>query len=106
MNRTTYFNYIEEKLNINAVRIEARGKLNILDLNQHSENFYNDFLNKLYGWNLANLNELKQNVEAIDLVDEENRLIVQVSATATKRKLDNSFSKKILLIKKEKKKKF
>ena len=45
MNRTTYFNYIEEKLNINAVRIEARGKLNILDLNQHSENFYNDFLN-------------------------------------------------------------
>ena len=95
MNRTTYFNYIEEKLNINAVRIEARGKLNILDLNQHSENFYNDFLNKLYGWNLANLNELKQNVEAIDLVDEENRLIVQVSATATKRKLDNSFSKQI-----------
>ena len=95
MNRTTYFNYIEEKLNINAVRIESRGKLNILDLNQHSENFYNDFLNKLYGWNLANLNELKQNVEAIDLVDEENRLIVQVSATATKGKLDNSFSKQI-----------
>lgn len=95
MNRTMYFNYIEEKINVNAVRIESRGKLNILDLNQHSENFYNNFLNILYGWKLINLNEIKQNVEAIDLVDIDNKIIVQVSATATKQKLDNSFSKEI-----------
>ena len=95
MNRTTYFNYIEEQINLNAVRIESRGKLNMLDLNQHSENFYNDFLNKLYGWKLINLNEIKHNVEAIDLVDLDNKIIVQVSATATKQKLDNSFLKEI-----------
>lgn len=95
MNRSTYFNYIEEKININAYRIESRGRLNILDLNQHSEYFYNNFLNKLYGWKLINLNEIKQNVEAIDLVDIDNRIIVQVSATATKQKLDKSFSKEI-----------
>lgn len=95
MNRTMYFNYIEEKINVNAVRIESRGKLNILDFNQHSENFYNDLLNKLFGWNLINLNEIKQNVEAIDLVDLDNKIIVQISATATKQKLDNSFSKEI-----------
>ncbi len=95
MNRTMYFNYIEEKINLNAVRIESRGKLNILDFNQHSENFYNDLLNKLFGWNLINLNEIKQNVEAIDLVDLDSKIIVQVSATATKQKLDNSFSKEI-----------
>lgn len=95
MNRTLYFNYIEEKINTNAYRIEARGKLNILDLNQHSEYFYNDLLNKLYGWKLINLNEIKQNVEAIDLVDVDNKIIVQVSATATKQKLDNSFLKEI-----------
>lgn len=95
MNRTMYFNYIEEKINLNAVRIESRGKLNILDFNQHSENFYNDLLNRLFGWNLINLNEIKQNVEAIDLVDLDSKVIVQVSATATKQKLDNSFSKEI-----------
>lgn len=86
MNRTMYFNYIEEKINVNAVRIESRGKLNILDLNQHSESFYNNFLNILYGWKLINLNEIKLNVEAIDLVDVDNKIIVQVSATATKQK--------------------
>ena len=95
MNRTMYFNYIEEKINLNALRIEARGKLNILDFNQHSENFYNDLLNKLFGWNLINLNEIMQNVEAVDLVDLDSKIIVQVSATATKQKLDNSFSKEI-----------
>lgn len=95
MNRTMYFNYIEEKINTNAVRIQSRGRLNILDLNQHSENFYRDFLNKLYNWKLINLNEIKQNIEAIDLVDLDNKIIVQVSATATKQKLNNSFSKEI-----------
>ena len=52
-------------------------------------------MNKLYGWNLINLNERKQNIEGIDLVDTDRRMIVQVSSTATKQKLDNSFSKSI-----------
>ncbi len=95
MNRTIYFNYIEKKINELASRIESRGKLNILDFNQHSEVFYRDFLNNLYGWNLINLNEIKQNAEGIDLVDLDNKIIAQVSATATKQKLNNSFSKEI-----------
>ena len=94
-NRTFYFNYIERQINLNALRIIERGKLNILDFNEHSENFYMHFLNKLYGWNLINLNERKQNIEGIDLVDTDRRIIVQVSSTATKQKLDNSFSKSI-----------
>jgi len=57
--------------------------------------FYRDFLNNLYGWNLINLNEIKQNAEGIDLVDLDNKIIAQVSATATKQKLNNSFSKEI-----------
>lgn len=40
MNRTIYFDYIEEKLNTLAVRIKARNKLNLLELNIHSENFF------------------------------------------------------------------
>ena len=39
------------------------------------------------------MNSENQNVEAIDLVDDTNKLIVQVSATNTKEKINNSLSK-------------
>jgi tetratricopeptide (TPR) repeat protein len=93
MNRSYYFSYIDEKLHVLAYRIETNGKLNMLNLHLHSENFYMHFLNLLYGFQLKNLNGTIQNVEAIDLIDDDNKLIVQVSATATKRKVEDSLSK-------------
>jgi len=69
MNRTQYYNYIEEKLHTLANRIIANGKLNMLHLHIHSESFYLHLFNLLYGYNLTNLNESLQNVEAIDLID-------------------------------------
>ncbi|MBU0534112.1 MAG: SMEK domain-containing protein [Candidatus Omnitrophica bacterium] len=96
MNRTLYFNYIEEKLSTLACRIDSRGKLNILDLHVHSENFYRDFFNKLFGWQLDNLNKKLQNVEAIDLVDHVNKLVIQVSATNTETKIESALAKGII----------
>lgn len=95
MNRTQYFDYIEEHLDILSTRIRTRGKLNILDLNLHSESFYVDFLNLLYNWKLKNLNQNNQNVEGIDLVDDDNKIIVQVSSTSTKQKIESTLSKEI-----------
>lgn len=94
MQRKSNYDYIEEKLTILSMRVKNKGKLNILDLHMHSENFYRDLLNILYGWSLINENKVEQNVEAIDLIDETNKLIVQVSATATKTKIENSLNKK------------
>ena len=96
MNRSPYFNYIEEKLNLLSVRIEKRGKLNILDLHLHSENFYLHFFNKLFGWSLENLNAVQQNVEAIDLIDHTKKFIFQVSSTNTKAKIESALDKDIL----------
>jgi hypothetical protein len=96
MNRTPYFDYIEEKLNLLALRINARGKLNILNLHVHSENFYLHFFNELFGWKLENLNKSQQNVEAIDLIDHTNKFIIQISATNTKTKIESALSKDIL----------
>lgn len=93
MNRSHYFNLIEEKLHILAARIDGRGKLNILDLHLHSEDFYKSFLNLLFGWSLQNLNHAKQNVEGIDLIDHSNRIAAQVSATATKAKVESALTK-------------
>lgn len=100
MNSSTYFDYIEDKINHLATRIAARGRLNILNLNLHSENFYARFVNELYGWNLSNANEDNQNTEAIDLIDDENKLIIQVSSTATRDKIERSLSKPLILSKK------
>lgn len=95
MNRSKYFEYIEEKLHTLAHRIQTRGKLNILNLHLHSENFYLHFFNLLYGYELVNLNTTAQNVEAIDLIDHKNKIIFQVSSTSTKQKIESTLEKSI-----------
>ena len=97
MNRSWYFDYIEKKLSILATRIELRGKLNILDLHLHSENFYLHFFNLLFGWKLENENAKLQNVPSIDLIDKtNNKIFIQVSATNTKKKIEDTLAKDIL----------
>jgi len=93
MNRQQYFNFIEYKLSQLAFRIEMRGGLNLLDQNIHAESFYLHLFNLLFGWELQNLNVVKKNAAGIDLVDTTNKIIVQVSATATKQKIESALSK-------------
>lgn len=93
MNRPNYFNIIEERLSLLALRISNRGKLNILDFHGHSENFYQYFLSEVYNWTVINENDNKQNVEAIDLIDHTSKFVIQVSATASKQKIESSLSK-------------
>jgi hypothetical protein len=93
MNRSHNFNYITHRLSALAAEIELRGKLNILDLHIHSENFYLHFFNELFGWKLQNLNAIKPNATAIDLIDQANKIVVQVSATATKDKVESALTK-------------
>jgi hypothetical protein len=95
VNRQVYFNFIEKKLSELAYSIEVRGALNILDLNLHAENFYLHFFNLLFGWELQNLNAVKENAPGIDLVDDTNKIIVQVSATATRQKIESALAKNL-----------
>jgi hypothetical protein len=95
MNRTYYYNYIEEKLGTLAYRINSRDKLNTLELNIHSETFFADLCNIIFDYKLINMNTIKQNVEGIDLIDNDNKIIVQVSATCTKQKIEDSLEKSI-----------
>ena len=93
MNRQKNFNFIEESLEILASRIKARGKLNVLDLNIHAEPFYKDLLNLVYNLELKSANESVANAEAIDLEDTGNKILVQVSATSTKAKIESTLAK-------------
>jgi len=96
MNRNIYYNYIAKQLHILSSRIETGGKLNLLDLHVHSENFYRHFFNLIYCYKLENLNTKLQNVEAIDLIDHKNKILIQVSATSIKQKIELALSKDII----------
>ena len=95
MNRMVYFDYIEEKLNTLAYRVEVRNKLNLLELNIHSENFFAYLCNIIFDLELENLNFSYQNIDGIDLIDNKNKVVVQVSSTCTKVKIENSLSRNI-----------
>lgn len=93
MNRTIYWNLCELRLSTLCTRVELRGKLNILDFHLHAEDFYLDFLNVLFGYSLKNMNLVTQNAAGIDLIDLTNKLVLQVSSTASKEKVESALSK-------------
>ena len=95
MNRSTYWNLCELRLSTLCTRVELRGKLNILDFHLHAEDFYMNFLNALFGFSLKNMNQITQNAEGIDLIDVTNKLVLQVSSTASKAKIESALSKNL-----------
>ena len=96
MMRAEYFNSAEAALSYLVTRIKIRGGFNILDLNLHAENFYLEFFNILFSLRLKNINAIHQNAAGIDLIDEIDKIIVQVSSTATKQKIESALSKDLL----------
>lgn len=49
--------------------VESSNKLNLTDVNNFSEDFYEKLLNLIYGYNLENQNNFDPNAAAIDLSD-------------------------------------
>ncbi|BDR65327.1 ABC-three component system protein [Clostridium tetani] len=96
MNRQNYYNYIHEKLMVLFYRLKNNGRLNLLDLNIHSENFFAELFNIIFKYSLINMNAINQNVESIDLIDSKNKIIIQISSTCNKRKIEKTLSKSSL----------
>lgn len=93
-NRIKYYDSINFKLSLLAFRIELNGGLNLLNEHVHAEDFYLHLLNLIFRWNLENLNISGSNAAGIDLIDTKNKIVIQVSATATRQKLESALSKK------------
>ena len=83
-------NLILERLTSLASNIHFRGRLNLTDMHVLSEDFFAGLLNIVYGLNLRNANIDKQNTGGIDLVDDGAKVIIQVSATCSKQKINHS----------------
>lgn len=93
MNSQEFYNNISKNIEILAQQIKTNGKLNILDLNIHAETFYRELLNVVFGYELISTNNSTANFEAIDLIDKKNKIIVQVSSTATRQKIEMTLKK-------------
>jgi len=57
--------------------------------------FYVHFFNLLFGYALKNINTSSHNVEGIDLIDTVSKIVLQVSSTATKQKIESALSKNL-----------
>lgn len=99
MQRSNIFDACEFHLSTLRTRVGLRGKLNILNLHLHCEDFYAEFLNRLYSFQLGNMNAYVQNAEGIDLLDKAGKLVLQVSATATKQKVNAALGKDLSIYK-------
>lgn len=96
MLRKNLFDNIKAKLTFLSMMITNGSSLNLLELNVHSENFYAALFNLVYDLHLENVNTTIHNVASIDLIDNENKIFVQVTSNATKTKVENTLKKEIL----------
>lgn len=85
-------NIIHEKLDILSTEIKSRGEFNMLDINVLAETFFAELMNLIFGYQLKNINLFERNAKAIDLIDTENKIIVQVSSDNSKGKVQSSLS--------------
>ena len=76
MNRNIYVTKIKTLLNILKGEIKDSGKLNLLDINIHAEDFFRDLLNLIYGWQLQNMNQWNLNAAGGDLWYDYGKIVI------------------------------
>lgn len=103
MNKKKKIDRIAELFSRFRAEIEILNSLNLYDINIHAENVIIPILNKIYGLNFINANFFEKNTSAIDLIDVENRIVIQVTSTATGEKIKHTIEQ---YIKSEKYKEF
>ena len=93
MNRQDYQQSIIKSLTWLSSQVSVNNKLNLTDINVHSENFYRDLLNLAFGYNLVNINIIDPNAAAIDLGDEGSKFAIQVTSTSALAKTRHTVTK-------------
>ena len=87
------FKYIKKKLRELRSEVELDNEIGHFDINKIVEDIYMHILNDVYGWDLKNANLLKENFPAIDLIDEKNMIVIQVTSTTDTTKLRGTIEK-------------
>ena len=90
----TQLEYIKEKLLFIKLKVEQDTKSGLFDINKYGEDIFMHLLNSAYGFKISNANEVfYDNFPAIDLIDEESELLIQVTSTLTTDKIYSTIKK-------------
>lgn len=87
MNRKALTDKVIQTLAALRSRVALSNSLNLTDLSVLCEDFYRDLLNRLYDWQLVNINIGSSNAVAIDLGDINAGVAMQVTGTGALAKL-------------------
>lgn len=93
MTRGIFIGEIIDNLSNLNNQINLRCSLGLMDLNKFSEDFFAKLLNKVYGYNLKNLNGSRSNEPGLDIGDELESIAFQVTSQATSAKVNNTLEK-------------
>ncbi|MEV9545971.1 SMEK domain-containing protein [Aliarcobacter butzleri] len=85
------YHYIKEQLTYLKTKVEVDNNLGLYDINTLSESLFSNLLNDVYNLRLSNINKIEHlNFPAIDLIDENNNKVFQVTSTITTTKIRNT----------------
>lgn len=93
INKDIYIKNIGAALALLSREVEILNCVNFYDINLVAEDFYAQLLNKIYGYNLCNLNAYEKNAPAIDLGDKVIRLSIQVTSDNDSEKIKKTIKK-------------
>ena len=92
MERKKYLEEINKLLNFLAFEIQQENCLNLTDKSIYCENFFGNLLNNLYDLNLVNANILSSTNDTIDLIDNRNKICIQVTSNTKTSKIIDTIS--------------
>lgn len=84
---------IKRALGSLSYEVSMSTSLNQLSINVHAEQFFSELLNFLFNYNLINTNFEEQNAASIDLLDEGNRIAIQVTSDSSLNKVRQTLDK-------------
>jgi len=90
MNKEIYLKNVAESLALLSKQVELLNAVNLYDINIIAEDFFTGLLNLIFGYKLKNANVVEKNAQAIDLIDEENKISIQVTSDNSSTKIKHT----------------
>lgn len=85
--RDNYLKHISDCISFLSSKIRSLNAICLYDVNHVAEDIFCDLLNTIFKWNLVNENSRHANADSIDLIDKNEKIVVQVSSQSDKRKV-------------------
>lgn len=90
INKEIYLKNVAESLALLSKQVELLNAVNLYDINIIAEDFFVELLNLIFDYKFKNANIIEKNAPAIDLIDEENKISIQVTSDNSSTKIKHT----------------